>query len=133
MITWPAVGAVAIGAGLGGVLRYVVGVWFTQQFGPGFPFGTMFINVSGSFLIGIIVELSQTRALGVTPLVRLLLATGVLGGYTTFSTFSYEAFMLGSEGQPVLSLAYVAGSVGLGLVAFYTGTVCARLMLRAAG
>jgi CrcB protein len=131
VITWPAVGAVALGAGIGGVLRYLVGVWFTQQFGPGFPFGTMFINVSGSFLIGLIVELSQTRAVGVTPLVRLLLATGVLGGYTTFSTFSYETFMLGSEGSPVLSLSYVAGSVGLGLVGFYAGTVLARVMVRA--
>lgn len=131
MITWANVGAVALGAGLGGVLRYLVGVWFSQQLGAGFPFGTLFINVSGSFLIGVVVELSQTRALGVTPLVRLLLATGVLGGYTTFSTFSYETFMLGAEGSPAVSLAYCGGSVVLGLAAFYAGTVCARLMARA--
>ena len=84
MIDWRAVVAVAAGAAIGGVLRYVVGQLFLQRFGPGFPYGTLFINVSGSFLIGIVAQLALTRAFGITPLVRLLLATGILGGYTTF-------------------------------------------------
>ena len=106
-------------------------VLFTQRFGPGFPYGTLFINVSGSFLIGVVVELAQTRAVGYT-IVRLLLVTGVLGGYTTFSTFSYETFTLGSERECLLSLAYALGSVILGVVACYLGIVTARLASRPA-
>ena len=131
MTTWLNVAAVAVGAAVGGVLRYLVTLLFTQRFGPGFPYGTLFINVSGSFLIGVVVELAQTRAVGVTPLVRLLLATGVLGGYTTFSSFSYETFTLGTEGAPLLSLLYAVGSVVLGVTGFFAGTVLARLALRA--
>ena len=103
MIEWRAVAAVAIGAAFGGVLRYVVGQLFLQRFGPGFPYGTLFINVSGSFLIGIVAQLALTRAFGMTPLVRLLLATGVLGGYTTFSAFSLDALtLLESGAMPAL-------------------------------
>ena len=131
MTTWFNIAAVAVGAAVGGVLRYLVTLLFTQRFGPGFPYGTLFINVSGSFLIGIVVELAQTRAVGVTPIVRLLLVTGVLGGYTTFSTFSYETFTLGAEGAQFLSLLYAAGSVILGVSGFFAGTVLARLALRA--
>lgn len=65
MIGWTQLASVAVGAAFGGVARYLVTVWFTQRFGPGFPFGTLFINVSGSFLIGVVVELSQTRVLGI--------------------------------------------------------------------
>src|ERR1700681_3660543 len=90
--------SVAAGAATGGVLRYVVGQIFVQRFGPGFPYGTMFINVGGSFLIGIVAHLATTRTLGFTPMVTLFTATGVLGGYTTFSTFSLDAVTLFGEG-----------------------------------
>lgn len=131
MIGWAQLASVAVGAAFGGVARYAVTIWFTQRFGPGFPFGTLFINVSGSFLIGVVVELSQTRVLGISPLVRLLLATGVLGGYTTFSTFSYDALVLAGEGSRGLALAYAAGSVLLGVAAAYGGIVLVRLAARA--
>jgi CrcB protein len=130
LTNWLNIAAVAVGAAAGGVLRYLVTLLFTQRFGPGFPYGTLFINVSGSFLIGVVIELAQTRASGVTPVLRLLLATGVLGGYTTFSSFSYETFMLGAEGARLLSFAYAAGSVILGVAGFFAGSVLARLALR---
>lgn len=119
--------AVAIGAAIGGVLRFVVGNVFVQRLGPGFPIGTLVINVSGSLLIGLIAQLAATRSFGISPLVRVFATTGVLGGYTTFSTFALDTVMLGGEGAPLLSLGYAAGSVILGFVACYVGMVIGRL------
>jgi CrcB protein len=129
MIEWRAVAAVAIGAAVGGVLRYVVGQLFMQRFGPGFPYGTLFINVSGSLCIGIVAELAATRAFGMTPLLRILLATGVLGGYTTFSTFSFDAITLLGEGI-LPAFVYTAVSVVLGFAGAAVGVVLARLASR---
>ncbi len=122
--------AVAVGSAFGGSCRFVIGTLFAQRFGVGYPFGTLFINVTGSFLIGFVVELSATRAFGITPFMRTALATGLIGGYTTFSAYEYETFTLGAEGRPLVALAYAAGSVGLGLVAYYAGTIAARLLTR---
>jgi CrcB protein len=130
VIEWKAVCAVAIGAALGGVARYVIGQVFAQRFGPGFPYGTLFINVTGSFLIGVVAELATSRAFGVTPLIRVFAATGILGGYTTFSTFSLDGLMLVSDGAALLAALYAAGSVALGLVAAYAGLVLARVTIR---
>ncbi len=129
MIDWRAVVAVAIGAAIGGVLRYVVGQLFLQRFGPGFPYGTLFINVSGSFLIGIVAQLALTRAFGMAPLVRVLLATGILGGYTTFSTFSLDALTLLESGM-LPALIYTLASVVLGFTGAGLGIVVARLAQR---
>lgn len=124
--------AVGFGAGIGGICRYAITLFFVARLGPGFPFGTFFINLSGSFLIGLISELAQTRVLGVDPLLRLALTAGFLGGYTTFSSFSYETRTLASEREWDLSLAYAFGSVVLGVAACYAGIVAARLMVRTA-
>jgi CrcB protein len=121
--------AVGIGGGIGAILRYVVGAAFLQRLGPGFPWGTFAINVSGSFLIGVVAELALTRSMGVTPAVRLFLATGVLGGYTTFSTFSLDAVVLAGDGAAPLSLAYAAGSVIAGVLAAFIGQATARAAL----
>jgi fluoride exporter len=130
VIEWKAVCAVAIGAALGGVARYIIGQVFAQRFGPGFPYGTLFINVTGSFLIGVVAELATSRAFGVSPLIRVFAATGVLGGYTTFSTFSLDALVLVSDGAALVAALYAAGSVALGLVAAYAGLVLARATIR---
>ena len=130
MIEWKAVFAVAIGAALGGVARYVIGQIFAQRFGPGFPYGTLFINVTGSFLIGVVAELATSRAFGMTPLIRVFAATGLLGGYTTFSAFSLDALVLVSDGAALLAALYAAGSVALGVVAAYAGLVLARITIR---
>jgi CrcB protein len=129
MIELRSVAAVAIGAAFGGALRYVVGQLFLQRFGPGFPYGTLFINVSGSVLIGVVAQLSATRAFGMTPFLRVLLATGVLGGYTTFSTFSLDAMTLLEEGV-LPALLYVGSSVVLGFLGATVGVVLARLAAR---
>ncbi len=130
MIEWQTIAAVALGAGIGGVLRYLVGWLFLQWFGAGFPYGTLFINVTGSLLIGLIAELSVTRAFGVTPLVRVFIATGILGGYTTFSTFSLDAVTLIADGAALPAALYAGGSVVLGVLAAHGGQVLARLTLR---
>jgi fluoride exporter len=132
MIDLRTVLAVAIGSALGGSCRYLIGTWFVQRFGPGFPFGTLFINVSGSLLIGLVAELSQTRALGITPFVRVALATGFIGGYTTFSSYVFEAVTLDGEGRRWMALLYALGSVALGITAYFAGTILARLLTRAA-
>ena len=130
MIEWKAVFAVAIGAAIGGVARYVIGQIFAQRFGPGFPYGTLFINVTGSFLIGVVAELATSRAFGMTPLIRVFAATGLLGGYTTFSAFSLDALVLVSDGAALLAALYAAGSVALGVIAAYAGLVLARITIR---
>jgi CrcB protein len=108
------------------VLRYLVQIAAVARFGPGFPFGTLAINLLGSFLIGVVIELSQTRALGITTELRTFLAVGVLGGFTTFSSFAFEALTLIQDGAPGLATAYAAGSVVLGIVAALAGVALAR-------
>jgi CrcB protein len=122
--------AVFIGAGVGGTCRYLINLVVVQRLGPGFPFATLFINLSGAFVIGVVIELAQTRALGIGPLARIALTTGFLGGYTTFSTFAYETLVLGGEREWSLSAAYGFGSVIVGVAACYAGMILARLMIR---
>ena len=123
-----ALAAVAIGGAFGSVLRYLVSTWFLEKLGAGFPWGTFTINVSGAFLIGIVLELAATRA-GFSPYVRLLCATGILGGYTTFSAFAYETYMLGADSFSILSLAYAGGSVVAGVIATIAGVAIVRAIL----
>jgi CrcB protein len=93
---------------------------------PSFPYANFLINVSGSFVIGILAELFEARVL-VSPTVRVALLTGVLGGYTTFSSFSFETFALLRDGQMWLALVNALGSVLLGLVAVWMGVRLAQL------
>ncbi len=130
MNDWRAIAAVAVGAAIGGVLRYLVGQAFLQRLGPGFPYGTLFINVSGSFAIGVVAQLALSQARGMPPLMRLFAATGVLGGYTTFSTFSLEAITLLGEGGILASLLYTGASVVAGFLAAAIGVALTRLVAR---
>ncbi len=117
---------VGFGAGIGGILRFALAQFVGARFGAAqVPYATLFINVSGSFLIGIVIEAAVGKA-GLDPLWRVFLATGILGGYTTFSTFSFEALMLGVNGFPFAASAYVAASVVLGIAACYGGIALAR-------
>jgi CrcB protein len=120
--------AVALGGAVGSVLRFLIQTLATNRFGPGFPIGTFIINLSGSFAIGIVAELALTRAFGVSPEVRTFLAVGVLGGYTTFSSFALESLNLLRDGAPLTALGYSLGSVVLGVLAAYAGLVVARLL-----
>lgn len=121
--------AVVLGGGLGSLLRYLVAFGVTQRVGPGFPWGTLFINITGSFIIGAVAEFGQTRAFGMTPVVRVFLMVGVLGGYTTFSTFSYDLFTLAAGRSVLPALAYAFASVAFGFAAAYAGVVAARALV----
>lgn len=103
---------VMLGGALGAALRYGLGTWVQGLSGPGFPWSTFLINLSGSFLIGLVLRLSLDGPL--SPEWRLFLAVGVLGGYTTFSTFSWETLTLVQQGEWAKAFLYVAGSVVLG-------------------
>ena len=89
-------GAGALGCGA----RYLVGVWAGERFGTGFPYGTLFVNLIGSFLIALVMELS-IRLANFPPNLRLALVTGFMGGLTTYSSFNYESTALLSDGQVV--------------------------------
>lgn len=104
---------ISIGAVLGANLRYWVGDWAAQRFGSGFPYGTLLINLTGSFLLGLIVSMSMENFI-IDPRLRLLLTIGFLGSYTTFSTYAYESVALISQGQWGLGLFNLIGSSLLG-------------------
>jgi CrcB protein len=106
--------------------RYALGTWIMTKYTGRFPMGTFVINVTGSFLIGVLMTL-LTERLQPHPNWRLFLVVGVLGGYTTFSTFEYETFQAVREGARWLAAIYVAASVVFGYLGVWLGTVAARL------
>lgn len=119
---------IALGAAVGANLRYFVSAWAAQQWGAAFPYGTLAINVGGSFAIGIAMVLLTSRA-GLSPLWRPLVVTGLLGGFTTFSTFSYETYIQIVGGSWLLAALNIFGSVGLGLAGVTLGVALARLLV----
>jgi CrcB protein len=104
--------AVAAGGAIGSVARYLVGIGSGRLFGINFPWGTMIINVTGSFLIGSFAGLFATRW-DIPQVMRIFLTVGICGGYTTFSTFSLDAVYLMERGEAFAASAYVLGSVVL--------------------
>ena len=123
---------IAIGSAIGGVSRYLVGGLVQRLVAGTFPAGTLLINVTGSFLLGAILRYGvETTTL--TPEVRALLTVGFCGGYTTFSTFSYEAVALLDDGEWTRAALYVALSVGLSLLATFLGFAAARELIAVRG
>lgn len=116
---------IAIGAALGANLRYELSVWVAQRWGVTFPYGTLLINVLGSFGIGLFLALTVTR-LPALAAWRPLIVTGLLGGFTTFSTFSYETYELIVAGSWLAAALNLLLSVILGLVAVVLGVALAR-------
>ena len=119
---------VLAGAGLGGLSRYAAGIWITEKYSGRFPLGTFVINVTGAFLIGLLMAL--LAEIEPHPNWRLFLVTGVLGGYTTFSTFEYETFQAVRSGAYWLGLFYMAGSVVVGYIGVWLGVVLASAVRR---
>ena len=121
---WTRIVVLAIGGSLGVNARYWFGAWITRWASPQFPWATCVINVSGSFLIGFLTVL-LTRWMP-HPNIRLLVITGFLGGYTTFSTFENDALILWERGENGMMAANVLGSVVFGFAAVVLGTGLAR-------
>lgn len=119
--------AVALGAAIGANLRYAVSLWASRHLSPGFPYGTLIVNVLGCLVIGALLSLAATRLTLSEPL-RLLLVTGLLGGFTTFSSFGYEAFTLIGEGDWLAAGMYVSSSLIVGLSAVFVGAGLARTL-----
>jgi CrcB protein len=113
---------VLAGAGIGGVARYAAGTWIMAKYGGRFPLGTFFINISGCFLIGLLMTLLTDR-LQPHPNWRLFLVVGVLGGYTTFSTFEYEIYQAVRDGARWMGMLYMTGSVVLGYAGVWLGAI----------
>ena len=108
------------GAGIGGALRHGVNVASARLFGYGFPYGTLIVNVLGSFLMGVLAGYFLLRT-GAPQSVRLFLTTGILGGFTTFSAFSLDAALLLERHFYWSAAIYMAGSVLLSIVALFAG------------
>ncbi|MFO7261852.1 MAG: fluoride efflux transporter CrcB [bacterium] len=122
---------IALGGALGAVARYVLGSWIHSWAGPGFPWGTFAINATGSLLIGLSLHcLNTTHA---APELRAFVTTGLLGAFTTFSTFTYEAIMLLQEGAWARAAAYTLGSLAIGLLAAGSGLYIGERLLPPAG
>ena len=116
---------VFLGGGLGASLRHGLNQWGLSLSGPGFPWWTMAANIGGSFLMGLAAGGVAQSALH--PDTRLMLTTGVLGGFTTFSAFSLDAVGLWQRGETTQALAYVALSVALAIVGLVAGLAVTRL------
>ena len=114
---------VALGGAFGASIRWGLDRWITHIAGPGFPLGVLTCNVIGSLLMGFFISTAAHK--GLTHLSPLI-ATGLLGGFTTFSAFSLEAVNLMERGDPGPAIAYVGLSVGASLGALYAGMMIAR-------
>src|SRR5262245_8350239 len=117
--------AVALGGAIGSVARYLVGIGSGRLFGTSFPWGTLIINVTGSFLIAAFVGLFAVKW-NASQALRIFLTVGICGGYTTFSTFSLDAYYLMERGQTVASFVYMTASVMLSVGAL----ICAMRLVR---
>ena len=111
---------VGSGGFLGSAARYLSHLMINKYFPSSFPYGTFSINVSGSFLIGLIFALSEKGSI-LSPEVRMFLATGFCGGFTTFSTFSYEILQQLRNGEIIPASLYIVSSILFGLLAAYAG------------
>jgi CrcB protein len=120
---------VCVGSALGGGLRFWISGWIAERYGGAFPWGTLWVNVSGSLVIGFLGALSNPdgRFL-LTPAARQLLMVGVLGGYTTFSSFSLQTLNLIQDGEWLQAAANVLLSVSLCLVAVWAGDTAGDLL-----
>jgi len=112
--------AVAFGGAIGSVARYLVGIESGKLFGLNFPWGTLIINIVGSFMIGAFVESFALRW-DLSQFWRVFLTIGICGGFTTFSTFSLDAYLLLDRGQVLAGGAYVIASVVLSIAGLFAG------------
>jgi fluoride exporter len=120
------IAAVSIGGFLGANARFAISLWAEANWGAAFPWGTLLVNLVGSFVLGFYLTLASERFSG-RAITRLSVATGFLGSFTTFSTFSYEVVRLITDGALVTALIYVVSSLVLGLAALVVGIASAHV------
>ena len=118
--------SVALGGAVGASFRYLLGIQVARWLGAGFPWATLSVNLIGSFILGVVVELSAL-AWSPSEAVRAFIVVGALGGFTTFSAFSLETVLLVQRGRWDLAALYVLGSVALALAAMFVGLRLTRM------
>jgi CrcB protein len=122
--------AVMAGGALGSALRMAASLWIADRFAPGFPLGTLVVNVVGCFLIGIFGGItSPDGPLLVSPILRQGVMVGIFGGFTTFSSFSLQTLALANDGEWLYASLNVAASVVLCLVAVWLGSIAAQILV----
>jgi CrcB protein len=126
-LKWTYILAVAAGGALGSVARYLVAIGFGKLLGSKFPWGTLFINITGSLLIGVLAGLFAVRW-SLPQAARIFLIVGICGGYTTFSTFSLDSFYLIQRGEVAAAAAYMIASVALSVGAVIAGIQIVRVL-----
>jgi CrcB protein len=119
---------VGVGSAIGGMARYLLGSFIQQRSGLDFPLGTLLINITGSFLLGFLLRGALSSA-AISPERRALLTTGFCGGYTTFSTFSYDSFGLIENGEYRRAILYILLTLVVSLVATFAGVAVAESLL----
>ncbi len=118
---------IGLGSALGGIARYVFSSWGAAWWGQRFPLATILINVAGSFLIGFVASCGKFEGkIFLSPMTKDFLMIGVLGGFTTFSSFSLQTLYLAQRGEWMLTALNVVGSVALCLVGVWLGSWCGR-------
>ena len=118
---------VCLGGAIGTAARYLTAMWAPSLLGTAFPYGTLIVNVVGSFLLAFIMQASGSTDI-LSPNMRAMLTTGVMGGFTTYSTFNYETSEYLREGAWLLATANVFLTVGICLTAGFAGLAVARLV-----
>ncbi|WP_437515046.1 fluoride efflux transporter CrcB [Sorangium sp. So ce1099] len=119
---------IGLGGAVGTLARYGLSTWCQQRFGAGFPYGTLAVNVIGSFLLGVILQVAATTEL-LSPTLRLALSTGVMGGFTTYSSFNYETIKLFEEGAWWVGALNVLVTVAGCMIAGVLGIFVARRLV----
>lgn len=120
--------SVALGGALGACARYGTGHLMLRLVGAGFPYSTLVVNILGSFLMGVLIELLALR-ISISPELRALLVTGFLGGYTTFSAFSLDAALMIEKGEMLAAALYILLSVVLSIAGLFAGLYLMKMVL----
>jgi CrcB protein len=118
---------VGFGGGIGSITRWLCQKWFSENYLQSFPWGTFIVNLTGCFLIGLIYEASE-KSLALGPQTRLFLVAGFCGGFTTFSTFSYENMLFLRSGDLSYFFLYTIGSLVLGIIGVFGGVALMKLL-----
>jgi CrcB protein len=119
---------ISLGGAFGTAARYLLSVWLLRTLGPAFPYGTLAVNVIGSFLLGVIMQAGLDTTI-LSPAARVVLGTGVMGGFTTYSTFNYETLQYLQEGAWAMASLNVATTLLVCLAAGALGVAVARGLL----